>query len=67
VLHHEIYDPKAHDQAIKEYDRDLAAYYRKRGVETPDAAWSQVMGEKYSKPMRVKLQQELNSLGFPLD
>jgi nitroreductase len=67
VLHHDIYDPKDCAQAIIDYDRDLAAYYRNRGVETSDAAWSKVMSEKYSKPMRANLKQELNSLGFPFE
>ena len=67
VLHHEAYDPKARAQTVTDYDKDLAAYYRKRGMETPDAAWSQVMTEKYSQRKRVKLKEELRSLGFPLE
>ena len=67
VIHHDLYDPKAHAQAVADYDKALAQYYRSRGVETPDAAWTKVMSEKYSKPLRSKLRQELDSLGIPLE
>jgi nitroreductase len=67
VLHHDAYNPQAHHEAIVDYDRELAAYYRKRGVETPDAAWSLVMSQKYQAPKRTKLREELRQLGFPLE
>lgn len=67
VLHHETYDPKARAEAIAQYDRELAEYYHRRGMETPDAAWTQVMTEKYAERKRVKLKEELRSLGFPLE
>lgn len=65
VLHHETYSKAAHDQAIKDYDAELAAYYRKRGVETIDTAWSEVMSQKFATPSRTKLREELALLGFP--
>ncbi len=65
VLHHEMYSKAAHDEAIKDYDSDLAAYYRKRGVETIDTAWSEVMSQKFAAPSRTKLREELALLGFP--
>lgn len=67
VVHHDVYDPTARAQAIADYDKDLARYYRSRGVETPDAAWSQVLAEKFSTDKRKRLRQELNELGFPLE
>jgi nitroreductase len=67
VIHHDVYDPKAHAPAISAYDRDLAGYYRARGTQTPDAAWTQVMAERFSKSRRQGLRQELASLGFPFE
>jgi nitroreductase len=67
VVHHDFYDPKARAQAIADYDKDLAKYYRARGTDTPDAAWSQVLAEKFSTDKRKKLRQELIELGFPLE
>ncbi len=67
VVHHDFYDPKARAQAIADYDKDLAQYYRARGTQTPDAAWSQVLAEKFSTDKRKKLRQELIELGFPLE
>jgi nitroreductase len=67
VVHHDEYDPKLREQAIRDYDVELAAYYRSRGQETPDAAWSQVLAEKFSTDKRKKLKQELIALGFPLE
>jgi nitroreductase len=67
VIHHDVYDPGMRAQAIEAYDKDLARYYRARGVETPDAAWSGILSERFTKDIRTKLKQELISLGFPLD
>ena len=67
VVHHNVYDPKMRDQAIKDYDKELAKYYRDRGTNTPDAAWSQVLAEKFSTDKRKKLRQELIQMGFPLE
>lgn len=65
VLHHETYSTVAHGPAIAEYDQALAAYYRARGTETVDQAWSKVMSQKFGTPTRTKLRDELTSLGFP--
>ncbi len=67
VVHYDVYDPQMRAQAIEAYDKDLAGYYRSRGVETPDDAWSGILAERMSKDQRKKLMQELRSLGFPLD
>ena len=67
VVHRDVYDPKAREQAIKNYDKELAKYYRERGAETPDAAWSQVLADKFSTDKRKKLKQELIEMGFPLE
>ncbi len=66
VLHTDAYDAKAHAEAIVAYDRDLAAYYRLRGVDTPDAAWSQVMSQRYTAATRPNLREDLTALGFPM-
>ena len=67
VVHYDAYDPKLRAQTIKDYDKELAAYYRRRGVETPDAAWSKILSEKRAKDNRKKLKAELMTLGFPLE
>lgn len=67
VLHHDTYNRKAHDQAIKNYDDDLATYYRQRGTDTVDAAWSGIMSQKFGTPLRTKLRSELRKLGFPFE
>lgn len=67
VVHHDVYDPGARDQAIRDYDKELAKYYRERGTQTPDAAWSQVLAEKFSTDKRKKLREELIQMGFPLE
>jgi nitroreductase len=67
VLHTDAYDTKAHAEAIVAYDRDLAAYYRLRGVETVDAAWSQVMSQRYTAATRPNLRKDLTSLGFTME
>jgi FMN reductase (NADPH) len=67
VLHTDAYDAKAHADAIIAYDRDLAAYYRLRGVDTPDAAWSQVMNQRYTAATRPNLRKDLTALGFPME
>lgn len=67
VLHHDVYDPAGHARAIENYNRDLAAYYKRRGIETSDAAWSEGIAQRYKKPMRTKLREELRQLGFPME
>jgi nitroreductase len=67
VVHYDVYDPKMRAEAIAAYNKDLASYYRSRGVETPDDAWSGILAERMSKDQRKKLKQELRTLGFPLE
>lgn len=67
VVHYEFYDARQREQAVAEYDQDLAGYYRTRGVETPDAAWTYPIADKFSTDKRRKLKQELQELGFPLE
>lgn len=67
VVHVDAYDPKLRAKTINDYDKELADYYRRRGVESPDAAWSKVLSDKMAKDSRKKLKQELISLGFPLE
>jgi hypothetical protein len=66
-VHYDTYDAKSREQAVAEYDEDLAKYYRARGMETPDAAWTFPIADKFSVDRRKKLKQELNELGFPLE
>lgn len=67
VVHYDTYDAKNREQAVAEYDQDLAKYYRSRGAETPDAAWTGPIADKFSDDKRKKLKQQLNELGFPLE
>ena len=67
VVHRERYDGSRAREGLEVYDRELAAYYIGQGRETPDQAWTQVVAEKFSKPMRTRLRQELHEMGFDLE
>ncbi len=65
VLHQDVYRPDPHEATVHAYDGQLADYYRARGVETPEAAWTKVLSEKLASPKRTALREELRELGFP--
>jgi nitroreductase len=67
VVHHDAYDARGREAAIDQYDRELAAYYRARGVDTPDRAWSQVIAGRLGRDPRKNLRAQLCALGFPLE
>lgn len=67
VFHRETYSDADHGRAIKAYDSELATYYRARGVETVDQAWTEIMSQKFGAAKRTKLREELTSLGFPFE
>lgn len=67
VVHREFYDPDQRAAALAAYDQELAAYYRAHGRTTPDAAWTKVIAEKLSTPIRKHLRQELKTLGFDFE
>ena len=67
VVHHERYDEGAVREAVAAYDGELAAHYTGQGRATPEAAWTKPMAEKFSKPIRAKLRQEMHARGFGLE
>lgn len=67
VVHQERYDEAAVAEAVRAYDASLAEHYRDQGRESPDAAWTQPMAEKFSKVLRGKLRAELKTQGFDLE
>jgi len=67
VFHRETYSSAAHEAAVTRYDADLAAYYRARGTETIDAAWSGVMSQKFGTSTRTELRAQLGALGFAFE
>lgn len=67
VVHRERYDPEARARHIAAYDRTLAEHYRGQGRQTPDEAWSAPIAQKFSKPLRAHLRQQLAERGFPLE
>lgn len=67
VFHRETYSRTAHDDAVKDYDTRLAAYYRARGTATVDAAWSKIMSQKFGTRARTTLREQLTKLGFPFE
>ena len=69
VLHHEQYDPKAFDQATRDYNVIMNRFYTEQNMKTP-GDWdlhtlSRVSGEKVLRG-REKLKQHVKSLGFQL-
>ncbi|MCU0514856.1 MAG: NADPH-dependent oxidoreductase [Anaerolineae bacterium] len=66
IIHHERYQP-ADPAALAAHDAELAAHYRSEGRTTPDAAWTGVIAEKFSRPQRPHLRALLEKLGFRFD
>jgi nitroreductase len=52
------------EEAIRQYDKDLAEHYRGQGRVTNDDSWSAETGSKFSKRPRERLREELAGLGF---
>jgi len=67
VVHREAYDAAGREEGLAAYDRELAAYYTAQGRQTPDDSWTRTTAEKYAQAVRMKLREELNALGFPLE
>lgn len=67
VIHYESFDNSGLTSHLEAYDAELAEHYRSTNRQTPDAAWTGVIAEKFSKPNRPKLKAILEKLGFRLD
>lgn len=52
------------EDAIRQYDRELAEHYRSQGRTTNDNSWSAETGTKFSQRPRQKLREELAAQGF---
>ncbi len=63
ITHHETYD-KDSVTRLKRYDSELAEFYKKTGRNTPDEAWTGIIGKRFSQPRRPNLKPELENLGF---
>jgi FMN reductase (NADPH) len=75
VLHWERYDPTGEEEALREYDRVMAAtgIYEGRQVPVPgapnsmeDYSWMEHSARRVSQARRQSLRQVLESQGFPL-
>jgi nitroreductase len=64
MIHYERYDDEKVEEKLRTHDAELAAHYRSEGRNTPDAAWTGVMADKFSTPRRPDLKTVLEKLGF---
>ncbi len=64
VVHRERYDPAPPAAALEAYDKVLADYYTSQGRETPEQSWTRTTADNLSTPRRMKLREELKTLGF---
>ncbi len=67
IIHREQYDTSDMEKKLNEYDNGLAEHYRGEGRETPDAAYTAVIANKFNQPRRTHLKGTLEELGFKLD
>jgi len=67
VVHREHYEASNYDRHVAQYDRELAAHYRAQNRVSPDAAWTEPIADKFTKPQRPNLRRELITLGFELE
>jgi nitroreductase len=67
IIHYEHYDTADTTPQLQAHDAELAAHYRSEGRETPDAAWTGVIAEKFSQPQRPHLRDTLEKIGFRFD
>ncbi len=67
IIHYERYDTADTTTQLQAHDAELAAHYRSEGRETPDAAWTSVIAEKFSQPQRPHLRETLEKMGFRFD
>lgn len=69
VLHRETYTLESQDDAVRRYDRIMAAFYAEQDMATP-GDWSEHSARRVSSPeklaSRARLKETLNALGFKL-
>jgi FMN reductase (NADPH) len=64
IFHFERYHPGDVDAHLHAYDRQLAAYRRSIGQDTPDTAWTSKVADRLQKPARPGMRAALENLGF---
>lgn len=64
IIHYERYNTEDVEQKLRDHNAELADHYRSQGRNTPDAAWTGVMADKFSTPRRPDLKTILEKLGF---
>lgn len=67
VVHEEQYSREVPVAVLRQYDRELAAYYGRQDRNLDDAAWTGVIAERQSKPSRPHLRGVLEKMGFRFD
>jgi FMN reductase (NADPH) len=66
VIHFERYTP-TDTGTLRQHDRELAEHYHSQGRRSPDAAWTGVLTDKFTRPQRSFLRKVLEKRGFRFD
>lgn len=64
VLHENEYQPEKYDELIHTYDQAMNDYYKTRGANQKDAAWSDSMATFLGEPRRPHMKTFLQKQGF---
>lgn len=64
IIHENDYDADKYEEIIPAYDKIMNAYYRSRGSNQKDAAWSDSMTTFLSAPRRTHMKEYLKKRGF---
>jgi FMN reductase (NADPH) len=67
MIHFERYDMTHLTEQLDAYDAELAAHYRGEGRDTPDAAWTRPIAERFATPPRPHLRETLEAMGFSFE
>ena len=67
VIHNERYSDAGAEEAIARYDAELATFYRARGHNLDEAAWSGPIAARSSKLRYATLREALEGHGFGFD
>lgn len=64
VLHENEYQSEKYDTLIPTYDKEMNDYYKSRGANPKDAAWSDSMAAFLGEPRRPHMKDFLQKRGF---
>lgn len=67
VIHHDRYHDIDATDAIRDHDKDLAAFYEARGRNLDTSAWSGPIARGSQNLRYATLREELDALGFAFD